>query len=188
VLVGGRSSRMGVDKARAESDGRALALRVADAVAKVCDSVKLVGDPATYSDLGLPVIADRFPGQGPLAGIEAALAATGCDNNLIVSCDMPAISQNLLEAIFAAAETGDCALPRHDDGRLEPLCAVYRRSCHPVILAALEAGIRKVTDALQWKGLSAASKPLALRYVRVPDPASLANLNTPEDWRKYHHG
>src|ERR1700733_7787412 len=76
ILVGGRSSRMGTDKARADSGGRALALRVADQAAAVCGTVSLVGDPAKYGDLGLPVIADRFPGQGPLAGIEAALGTT----------------------------------------------------------------------------------------------------------------
>ncbi len=188
VLVGGRSSRMGVDKAKAESGGRALALLVAGKAAKVCHSVALVGDPATYADLGLPVIADRFPGCGPLAGIEAALAASQYEDNLIVACDMPAIDGKLIESLFEAIGTADCALPRHDDGRVEPLCAVYRRNCHPVILGALDAGIRKVTDALLWKAPSPPPGPLAIRYVRVPDAASFANLNTPEDWRRYHHG
>jgi molybdenum cofactor guanylyltransferase len=184
VLVGGRSSRMGTDKARVESGGRALALRVADQAAAACATVSLVGDPAIYSELGLPVVADRFPGQGPLAGIEAALGTTNCDANLIVACDMPAIRENLLEELFAAAEDCDCSLPRQGDGRLEPLCAVYRKCCHPVIRAALEQGVRRVTDALQRM----AQEGLAIRYVRVSDPTLFANLNTPEDWRRYHHG
>jgi molybdopterin-guanine dinucleotide biosynthesis protein A len=182
VLVGGRSSRMGSDKARADSGGRAMALRVADEAASVCEAVSLVGDPAIYSDLGLPVIADRFPGQGPLAGIEAALAASKCDTNLIIACDMPAIRETLLEELFST--DGDCVLPRHDNGKLEPLCAVYQRRCHPVISDALEAGVRKVTDALRLFE----NRGLAVRYVRVSDPSSFANLNTPEDWRRYHHG
>jgi len=182
ILVGGRSTRMGTDKARAESHGRALALRMADEAATACCTVSLVGDPAIYADLGLPVVADRFPGWGPLAGIEAALAATTCNANLILACDMPAIRENLLEELFAAG--GDCALPRHDEGRMEPLCAVYHRQCLPVIRAALEAGLRKVTDVLQWM----TREGLAIRYVRVSDPASFANLNTPEDWSRYHHG
>lgn len=182
ILVGGRSSRMGADKARADSGGRALALRVADKAALVCGAVSLVGDPAIYGDLGLPVIADRFPGQGPLAGIEAALAQTSSDPNLIIACDMPAINENLLEELFTA--DADCAMPRHDDGKVEPLCAVYQRRCHPVIREALEAGIRKVTDALRLLE----NHGLAIRYIRVSSPSSFANLNTPEDWRRYHHG
>ncbi|MES1261755.1 MAG: molybdenum cofactor guanylyltransferase, partial [Acidobacteriota bacterium] len=62
----------------------------------------------------------------------------------------------------------------------EPLCAVYHRRCHPAIRAALEAGVRKVTDALR--------EPLQIRYVRVPSRAPFANLNTPEDLRKYTNG
>jgi molybdenum cofactor guanylyltransferase len=182
ILVGGRSSRMGADKARADSGGRAMALRVADKAAGVCGSVALVGDPAVYSDMGLPVIADRFPGQGPLAGIEAALAASESDSNLIIACDMPAIHENLLEELFSA--NADCVMPRHDDGKVEPLCAVYQRHCHPVIREALETGIRKVTDALRFLE----NHGLAIRYIRVSSPSSFANLNTPEDWRRYHHG
>ena len=184
VLVGGKSSRMGTDKARADSDGRALALRVADRAAMVCGTVSLVGDPAVYGELGLPIVADRFPGQGPLAGIEAALEGTDFEVNLIVACDMPAVDEKLLEELLAAAEGADCTLPRHDNGHVEPLCAVYRRGCHPVILAALEAGVRKVTDILPLFE----REGFAVRYVRVSDPAPFANLNTPEDWRRYHRG
>src|SRR6185312_14897849 len=134
ILVGGRSSRMGLDKARAESDGRALALRVADKAARVCGVVSLVGNPAAYGDLGLPAIADRVPGEGPLAGIDTVLSASSCDSNLIIACDMPAIDENLLEALLAS--DGDCVLPRHENEKTEPLCAVYRRNCQPVIREA----------------------------------------------------
>ena len=182
ILVGGRSSRMGSDKARADSDGRALALRVADKAAAVCGTVSLVGSPAIYGDLGLPVIADRLPGQGPLAGIDAALMASAADLNLIIACDMPALDENLLEQLLMA--DGDCAVPRHDDGKIEPLCAVYRRRCLPVVREALESGVRKVTDALRLLE----DRGLAIRYIRVSSPASFANLNTPEDWRRYHYG
>jgi molybdenum cofactor guanylyltransferase len=184
VLVGGRSSRMGADKALAESGGRALALRVADEAATVCESVSLVGDPSIYAELGLPVIADGadFAGMGPLAGIEAALAATTRDANLILACDIPAVRKNLFEQLFAAG--GDCALPRHDNGLVEPLCAVYRRRCRSVIREALEGGIRRVTDGLH----ELTRQGLAIRYVHVSNAASFANLNTPEDWRRYHSG
>jgi molybdopterin-guanine dinucleotide biosynthesis protein A len=173
---------MGTDKARTASDGRALALRVADEALSVCESVSLVGDPAIYGDLGLPVIGDRFPGQGPLAGIEAALSGSVCEANLVLACDMPAVKRDTMRELFAAG--GDCALPMHDNGHVEPLCAVYHRRCQPVILAALEAGIRKVTDGLR----QLAQHGLAIRYMQVSDPSAFANLNTPEDWRRYHNG
>lgn len=170
---------MGLDKALIQVDGRALALRVADEVAKVCGTVSLVGDPSLYGLLGLPVVPDRFPGQGPLAGIEAALAATKAEWNLIVACDMPALDLATLGALFAAGDDSpvpECVLPQYEDGRVEPLCAVFNARCHKPVLAALRQGVRKVTDALDG---------LALRYVRVTSDLPFANLNTPEDLRRY---
>ena len=174
VLVGGRSRRMGADKALIEIDGRALVLRVADEAAKACGSVALIGDPARYGALGLTVVEDTFPGYGPLGGIETALRVTLADHNLVLACDMPALDAASFEQLFAAG--GDCAIPEYEDGRVEPLCAVYHRSCHEAVRAALMAGVRKVTDAFQGR---------SIRYVRVASDVSFANLNTPEDLRKY---
>jgi molybdenum cofactor guanylyltransferase len=179
VLVGGRSRRMGVDKALLGIEGRPLALRAADEVARVCGSVALAGDAEKYRDLGLRVVPDEFPGAGPLAGVEAALRASSAPWNLIVACDMPALDPSIFEALFAAAGEADGALPQYPDGRVEPLCAVYHKRCHAVIRAALETGFRKVTDSL---------RPLAIRYLRVDSDAPFANLNTPEEFRKYLDG
>jgi molybdopterin-guanine dinucleotide biosynthesis protein A len=103
---------MGVDKARVLLDGQPLALRVAAEVAKVCGSVALVGDPQKYQPLGLTVVPDKFPGLGPLAGIEAALGATQSEWNLIVACDMPALHPSLFLDLFAA-----CVAEGNADGR-----------------------------------------------------------------------
>jgi molybdopterin-guanine dinucleotide biosynthesis protein A len=94
---------------------------------------------------------------------------------------MPSLDPAVLEQLFAAG--GDCALPRYADGRVEPLCAVYHRRCHAAVLAALEAGIRKITDAL--RPIENASR---IRYIPVASDRAFANLNTPEDLRKYANG
>lgn len=181
VLVGGRSSRMGTDKALIEIGNQPLAKRVAAEIGKICGTVSLVGDPEVYGGLGLPVVPDRFPGQGPLAGIEAALRATTVEWNLVVACDMPALDAGVLEDLFAAASEngGDCAVPSYSDGRIEPLCAVFHARCHARVLSALEGGIRKVTDALAG---------LAIRYVPVSSSEPFANLNTPEDLERFGKG
>jgi len=179
ILAGGQSSRMGADKALIEIDGLSLVQRVAAETGKICGFTAVVGDPKKYAGLGLPVFPDRFAGKGPLAGMESALSATKAEWNLIVACDMPALDPALLESLFEAAEAqpeADCAMPAYGDGRFEPLCAVYHRRCHAAIEAALNCGIRKVTDALA---------PLALRYLRVTRPDSFANLNTPEELRRF---
>lgn len=177
MLAGGRSSRMGIDKASMIFRGRPLALSVADRVREVCGNATLVADPARYAALGLPVIADNFPGEGPLSGIEAALAATSADWNLIVACDMPALNRQILESLFAG--DADCTLPAGPGGKVEPLCAVYHRRCLSAIREAIGAGKRKVAAALP---------PERLRYVQVADTAPFANLNTPEDLREHMRG
>lgn len=177
VLAGGESSRMGRDKALLNLSGIPLVLRAAHAAAEVCGSVSLVGDPAKYSALGFSVVADRFTGMGPAAGIEAALAATKADWNLILACDMPSLNAAILESLFTGE--ADCSLPRYPDGKVEPLCAVYHRRCHAHIRAALEKGVRKVTGALEG---------LALRYVPVTSEEPFTNLNTPEDVERFRRG
>jgi molybdopterin-guanine dinucleotide biosynthesis protein A len=183
VLAGGQSRRMGTDKARLELSGIPMALLVADEISKVCCRVSLVGEPERYAGLGLPVIPDRFPGAGPLAGIEAALSATESEWNLIVACDMPALdSVALSELIDAAAPNVDAVVPvRIRDGseRKEPLCALYRRSCAGGIRRLLESGFRRATEALD---------SFEVRYVRVAHPDRFANLNTPDDLTRYRNG
>ena len=172
---------MGTDKALIEVAGQPLVLLAASRIAEVCGKVSIVGDPAKYGKFGLPAIADRFPGQGPLAGIEAALRTTDTDWNLIVACDMPALEPAILERLFSAG--ADCALPEYPDHTVEPLCAVYHRRCHAEILTAIEQGIRKVTDALAHLELNH-----AITYISVSSAESFANLNTPEELRRYRNG
>jgi len=178
VLVGGRSSRMGRDKALIEIGGRPLALVAAEALGVVCESVTLVGDPDRYQALGLTVISDRQRGAGPLSGIEAALGATRSEWNLIAACDMPSLDALLLRKL-ARAVADDAAIPQYPDGSIEPLCAVYHQRCHAAAAEALDAGLRRISDFIAR---------LTVRYVQVTDPRPFLNLNTPEDLEKYYCG
>lgn len=173
---------MGIDKALIEIEGRSLLARAAGKAARVCGSVSIVGDPERYGRLGLPVVADSYPGLGPLAGIEAALGATRAEANLVVACDMPSLNGDVFGQLFEAlGRDGDAAVPQYADGRVEPLCAVYSRRIHPVIREALESGVRKVTDALRLLE----SGGFALRYLRVATSDAFENLNTPDDLSRY---
>jgi len=170
---------MGRDKALLPFRGGVLAGHVAATVAAAAGSVTLIGDPHKYGHLGYAVLPDRSPGAGPVGGIESALSYTAADWNLVLACDMPAISAEFLRGLLDAAEHAgaDALVPAGPSGRLEPLSAVYHRRSLATMRRALEAGVRKVTDALA--GLEVA------RWT-VGDAACFENLNTPEEWACYH--
>jgi len=178
VLVGGRSARMGRDKARLPFRGASLVEFVAGTVQSVTSSAVLVGDPSRYSEYGYPVIPDQYPGEGPLGGILTALTHTSADWNLVVACDMPGLLENFLRQLLEAAEQSAAAalIPTGPSDRPEPLCAVYHRRALPVLRAAFDAGERKVMNAV-------ASLPA--ETLRVGEVAVFQNVNTPEDWAAY---
>jgi molybdenum cofactor guanylyltransferase len=178
VLTGGKSSRMGQDKALLPFRGGTLAGHVAVRVEAAAGSVALIGDPKRYGQLGYPVWPDRSPGQGPLGGMETALWHSAADWNLIVACDMPAVSTAFLRELIGAAEHSgaDALIPYGPSGRLEPLCAVYHTRCRVDFASALDCGVRKVADALT--GLRVQTWPVA-------DSVWFENLNTPEEWADY---
>ena len=175
VLAGGQSRRMGRDKGLLEWQGVPLASHVARAVADAAGGVTLIGRPETYGHLGYPVVPDDHPGLGPLGGIATALRLSDARWNLVVACDMPALTAGFLRRLRAAAcaSDRDCLLPQGPTGLLEPLCAAYHHDSLPVIQEALDRGVRKVVDGLA-----------GLRILRWPvdEESWFANVNTPDDW------
>ena len=181
MLVGGRSSRMGRDKALLPYRGLPLAKWIASAVAQSAGNATLVGSTELYSGVGLPVISDLFPGEGPLGGILTALSHSNAGWNLSVACDMPEIDAGLLTRLLdrARQSEADVLLPVTAEGRPQPLCAVYRRSSLGPLETAFSAGTRKVTTALT-----------GVRCLRLPmeEVSQFQNVNTPEDWAAYAPG
>jgi len=171
---------MGRDKAFLPFRGGTLAGFVAREVLAAASSAVLVGDPKPHETLGFPVVPDLYPGEGPLGGILTALAHSPAEWNLIVACDMPAVSADFLRGLLEAAENSqaDALVPSNPvSGLPEPLCAVYRAGARPVIQAAFARGVRTVMTAL-------ASDPEHLRliHLHVPDAICFQNVNTPEEW------
>lgn len=187
LLAGGASRRMGADKALLELGGVPMAVRTARLVEPLVAAVTLVGPLERYSPLGLPAIPDREPGLGPLGGIATALADTRRDWNLVLACDLPYLTAAWLAHLIARArESGADALLPHSEaaGMLlpEPLCAMYHRRCLPAMDAALERGVRKVTDGLA--GLRIETIPPAEWKAFDSSGRLFKNMNSPEDFRR----
>jgi molybdopterin-guanine dinucleotide biosynthesis protein A len=195
VLAGGKSSRMGAgpgkdkDKAFLDFGGQTLLDRALSVMGTVCDRVAIVGDPAKFAKYGSTkhgsskydsVVADIFPGCGPLAGIHAALLYSSAELNLMLAVDMPFVSRELLAFLFATAEKSDAivTVPRSSKG-LQPLCAVYRRDFSTVAEQALRAWNYKI---------DATFSSVSVRVIEEGELAaagfseqSFFNVNTPQD-------
>lgn len=177
VLCGGRSERMGRDKALLELGGRPLLRRAVDALEGLCEEVLLaVGPVPRYEEFGRPWVLDRAAGLGPLAGLEASLAAAverGAWAACVLGCDMPDVRgehfERLLERL--AAEDADVALASGPRG-IEPLLGVYRSDVLGAVRASLERGERS---------LRSFHRDVRVTSLDLADEAALHNLNSPED-------
>jgi molybdopterin-guanine dinucleotide biosynthesis protein A len=174
VLAGGKSTRMGTDKAFVEVEGRPMAGRVAAALraAGATEVLAIGGDlerlPSHGFDRAFP---DRHPGEGPLGGVLTALAVAGHDVVVVLACDLPAASAESVVAVLQGLGDHDVAVAMTD--RREPLHGAWRASrCLPVLADAFERGERAVHRALAL---------LDVGEVTVADPSTLRSVNRPAD-------
>lgn len=179
ILAGGRSSRMGSDKALLEVGGDAILRRTAALLGPLVDELFVVADNvAAYAPLGLPVLPDLVTGRGSLGGIMTAVARAANPRVLCVACDMPLLTPGVLSLLLDAARPEhDAVIPR--PVRPEPLCALYDRRLLPALERAVAAGRLRIMDALAGAQIRFVD---AGELARV-DPAlrSFTNVNTPEE-------
>jgi molybdenum cofactor guanylyltransferase len=145
VLAGGKSSRMGQDKAFLQLEGRTLLAHALELTQAVTGNAWIVGSAEKFAAFG-SVLEDRYPGRGPLAGIHAALASTRTELNLITAVDMPFLELDFLRYLITQARASQAVVvvPRAG-GRLQPLCAIYRKDFAEVAERSLRAGKNKAT-------------------------------------------
>ena len=181
VLAGGKSERMGQDKAEIVFQGRTLLQHVVDVVGPLVESVVVVAArPDQYAVAGAQVIGDAFPGLGPVGGILTGLEALGPGFHLAVACDMPQLQPELLRFLLGLASVGGDAVVPVVDGRLETLCAVYNFSAARRLGIFLEDGGRALHQALDLLETSFVTEPMWRPF--DPEAVSFTNLNTVADF------
>lgn len=189
ILAGGRSTRMGKDKAELQLAGKTLAERAVTMLSSICERTRIVTANAALHAIA-PTIADQFVNCGPLGGIEAALRDTHHDRILVLPVDLPFVPRALLHA-WTSAETAMVSY-LEADGQPQPLICLLHRSILLQVQQALRAGHYKLmrvyeeiasdmqqplhrvsVDSISWS-----PTPLdnALR------PFWFSNLNTPEEF------
>lgn len=198
VQAGGGSTRFGMDKALVKLAGKSMLQRTGELLAGVCQDACIVAPAGKYGGLPWPVLADRWPGQGPLGGIVTALNALPvrpdsgesqvmddgtCPFAIILSCDMPFLTKEFLRFLMDRAINSEArvVVPESSSG-LEPLCACWRASAAAAIQAVFDAGIRKVTEAMKHVPMEVLDESAWKRF--DSDGRLFWNMNTPQDYEE----
>ncbi len=180
ILAGGKSTRMGADKAFVEFAGRTLLARALELANSVASEVRIVGNREKFASFA-PVVEDIFRDCGPLGGIHAALRSSRTDTNLVLAVDMPFVSSAFLLYLMERARAVPAAtvvIPRAD-GRRQTLCAVYRREFADAAEAALLAGrnrIDRLFEGVETRVIEEQELESAGFSSRI-----FRNLNTPKE-------
>lgn len=185
ILAGGRSSRMGQEKALLALNGETLLARGLRQLGEVCAEVAIAGGTPDLCRFG-QVIPDEEQGQGPLSGILAALASSRFAWNLFCPVDVPFVPRSAWErliAIAASKENGtvDAVLARVC-GQVQPLCGLYHCRLQNALRRQFDQGQRKVTRAAEDAG-----KVAWVSFDEPTEALGFRNLNTPEDYAQLAH-
>jgi molybdenum cofactor guanylyltransferase len=184
ILAGGKSTRMGTDKAFISLDGHTLLARALDCIRAVTSDVRIVGDRKKFAAFA-PVVEDIFPGCGPLGGIHAALRSSTTDLNFILAVDVPFVTPALIHFLIDRAESSKSLVTVPSAGYgLQPLCAVYRREFAAVAEKALNESLYKL-DTLFDPAVTQVVPEHALEDAGFP-PSMFRNLNTPAELADAH--
>lgn len=178
VLAGGKSTRMGEDKALLNVTGRRMLEGTVRLLSAVFTEIFISANDNSYDDLNIKVIPDDFKGSGPLGGIHAALKYSTHHTNFFTACDMPFIDIRLAVYLIDQVEGYDAVVPRMGN-YYQPLFAVYTKECLQAVENRIQAGKNKITsfyDDIKIKFVDTDE----LRKFGNPDELFF-NVNTPGD-------
>jgi molybdopterin-guanine dinucleotide biosynthesis protein A len=182
ILAGGKSSRLGRNKALQVIGGKSLIQWVIDRLVILSTEIIIAtahGEAIPYSSSAtIKTVADIYPGKGPLVGIHSGLVASSGSRAIVVACDTPFLSAGLLEYMTQTSPTFDVVVPRIKD-KVEPLCAVYSKDCVAPIRELLKQNKLKIIELFRM---------VRVRYIEEdeidsfdPDHLSFFNINSQAD-------
>ena len=197
ILAGGKSRRMGYNKALLRIGNQTIIQQTLVSLKQVTSSQLIVTNfPEEYEFLDILMKSDILPGKGAFGGIYTGLSASETPYCLVVACDMPFLNVDFLrymtlkvkEPALDEAKGYDIVIPKHSKG-YEPLCAIYAKTCMPHIEKLLKANRLKITEVFQDVRVREISESEIKNYVEHPDEDGDAedrmffNINTQEDYQ-----
>ncbi|MBW1829410.1 MAG: molybdenum cofactor guanylyltransferase [Deltaproteobacteria bacterium] len=179
ILVGGKSSRYGSNKALAKINGVPLIERVIGVMGRVFENLILITNtPDEYAHLGLPMYEDLIKGLGPIGGLYTGLAAIPDDAGFFVACDMPILNHELIHYMVKERGRYDAVVPRIK-GMMEALHALYGKGCL--------SSVKRLIDSQEYQIIRIFNE-VSVRYIDEdeirrfdPDLKCFININKPEE-------
>lgn len=178
ILAGGKNSRMGHDKGMLVVDGKKIVEKTIGVLKLFVEEIMVISNGKNYDYLGFKVVNDIVKDSGPMGGIHTALTCCGTDKILVISCDMPFVSEKVLSELVQKAGQGEIVIPVHDGKETEPLCAIYSKSCLGKFDELLRSGQWKLKDSMKYFNVQEVFFPqnsLSKNW--------FMNVNTPEEYQ-----
>ncbi len=174
ILTGGKSSRMGCDKATSLFNEKSFLTHILEAVKPLDTTIKLVSSLPEHQNLDIEIVLDADVDKGPVCGITSALSNTNTALNLILSCDIPLLQYNLVDWLINEHTSNYEATVICLNSKKMPLIAVYSKECLNVFKTHLNKNKLKLMHVLD---------NLNVNYVEVPEiwAKQITNVNTPEE-------
>jgi molybdenum cofactor guanylyltransferase len=182
ILSGGKSSRMGTNKALLKINQKPNIERVKEELEKlVTETVLVSNEPEAYQFLDVHTVSDVYPGQGPLAGIHAGLIASSKDANLVVACDMPFVSVELAGYLIDCIRDYDAVIPIIN-GKEQPLFAVYRKGISQEIEKCIKNNNLVVMHLLDQLNVRYIKEKELQQHSSISLDKIFFNMNRPEEY------
>ena len=178
ILAGGKSSRMGQDKAFLTWKGESFIERLTKEMDFFEEKMIAHGNRREIADTSWSVVKDIYPDRGPIGGLHTALTNCKSDALFCVTCDVPLVQRSLVSFLYQYMdETTDAIIPIAEDGKVHPLCAIYRKKTSSAFLKKIEEGNNRIMSAFEH---------MNVKYVSLNAKQSkqLYNINTKEEYQR----
>jgi molybdopterin-guanine dinucleotide biosynthesis protein A len=178
VLAGGKSSRLGEDKAMLNYKGKPLLIHSLEIIRPFCQNLYVSGNKPEYSIAGVELMPDLYHEYGPISGLFSVLNRSETDWNLVISVDVPLINSDLIELLIANKNDYDCIVPRHSLC-IEPLIGVYHKKAITTMKELIESEDFRLTNLLSALN----TNYFDCDFLLNDNPGLFLNVNRPDDYQ-----
>ncbi len=178
IVSGGRSSRMGEDKALLEVDGKPMIQYVSEVLRATCDEIIIASSNEKHAKFGDFMVEDTPKGMGPIAGIQAGLQAAKYEQSIVLSCDTPFVTKEILEVLKEQCQ-GERITLASCEGKLQPLIAIYSKAVSMTIAQSLnnnERSLMQLQETCNAKVI----------HFDASKAKAFENINTPSEWKQWN--